>query len=76
MDWDDRTDADTAALEEVLSKMYLSKKEEQDIEFVTVVRNNFLRMFKAAGHDVYDVTAEPGTLHNRIVERLAGRAAR
>jgi hypothetical protein len=52
------------------------KKEEQDIEFMTLVRNNFLRIFKAAGHDVFDATAEPGTLHRQIVERLAGLAAR
>lgn len=47
-----------------------SKKEEQDIEFMKLVRNNFLRIFQAAGRDVFDATAEPATLHRRIVESL------
>jgi dTMP kinase len=47
-----------------------SKREEQDVEFMTQVRENYLRAIREAGFEPYDATNEPGTIHKKIIERL------
>jgi dTMP kinase len=47
-----------------------SKREEQDVEFMTQVRENYLRAIREAGFEPYDATDEPGTIHKKIIQRL------